>query len=69
MGEVTARQEVHSLTGHFLCPAGTATVTREIADRINAGAAPHDRVTAEALTQRVRCNEGLKCQSDIIEPE
>jgi hypothetical protein len=40
--------------------AGTATVTRILAEKINEGAAPHDRVSSNALNQRVRQAEGLK---------
>jgi len=47
--------------------AGTATVTRALAENINRKALPGDLVSNEALTQRVRYKEGLKCQSDIIE--
>lgn len=38
--------------------AGTATVTRAIAEKINENAAPGDKVTAGALEQRVRRHEG-----------
>jgi hypothetical protein len=37
--------------------AGTATVTRALADRINEDAAPGDRVTPTALDRRVRRQE------------
>ena len=36
--------------------AGTTTITNKLAERINDGAAPADKVTANALTQRVRRN-------------
>ncbi|MFH2034718.1 MAG: DNA N-6-adenine-methyltransferase [Candidatus Margulisiibacteriota bacterium] len=49
--------------------AGTATVTRVLSEKLNENAAPGDRVSGEALNQRVRYNEGLKCQSDIIKSE
>jgi len=38
--------------------AGTATVTREIANRINDGAAPGDRVSGRGLEMRVHRQEG-----------
>ena len=37
--------------------AGTATVTRVLAEEINKDAAPRDRVTGEQLRQRTRYNE------------
>lgn len=40
--------------------AGTATVTKALADKINETAAPGDRVSGEKLQDRVRYNEGLK---------
>ncbi len=40
--------------------AGTATVTRELANRINDGAAPGDQVSGEALRQRAREASGEK---------
>ncbi len=46
--------------------APTATVTRALANKINETAVPGDVVSGEALTQRVRYSEGLKCQNDII---
>ena len=39
--------------------AGTATVTRAIAEKHNETAAEGDKVTPEALNQRVRRNEGI----------
>jgi len=39
--------------------AGTATVTRALAERINKTAAPQDVVTGNALRERVRQREGL----------
>ena len=39
--------------------AGTATVTRIIAEHINDGAAPGDEVKGHALNERVRQKEGL----------
>lgn len=38
--------------------AGTATVTRALAERINETAAPADRVSGKRLQDRVRYNEG-----------
>ena len=56
--------------------AGTATVTKMLADIINKDALPQDQVTPEALTQRVRQKEGLKMsnrqnkhKSEPIEPD
>jgi len=40
--------------------AGTATVTRELADRINDGAAPGDRVKGRSLLDKVRNTEGKR---------
>lgn len=40
--------------------AGTATITRMIAERVNESAAPQDKVSGEALVQRVRQKEGRK---------
>jgi len=39
--------------------AGTATVTRELANKINETAAPGDRVGDEALKKRVQRSEGV----------
>ena len=41
--------------------AGTATVTRVIADKLNETAAPQDRVSDGALRQRVLNAEGVIC--------
>lgn len=38
--------------------AGTATVTRDLSDKINEDAAPGDRVSGEQLRGRVRDKEG-----------
>lgn len=38
--------------------AGTATVARVLAEKINEDAAPQDRVTPKALQERVRTREG-----------
>ena len=46
--------------------AGTATVTKAIADRINETAAPGDQVSGNALREKVRWKEGLKDQNDQI---
>ena len=40
--------------------AGTSTVTRVLARRINEGAAEQDKVSEGALQDRVRRNEGVK---------
>ena len=40
--------------------AGTATVTRELAARMNENAAPLDRVTPDQLRDRVRRQDGSK---------
>lgn len=51
--------------------AGTATVTRALADRLNDGAAPGDRVSGEQLRGRVRqreCNRNSSGHSDQIKP-
>jgi hypothetical protein len=47
----------------------TATVTRVIADRLNDGAAPQDRVSGGALQDRVRRNEGVKMADRQNNPE
>lgn len=39
--------------------AGTATVTRALAEDINSKVVPGDRVSGESLAQRVRQKEGL----------
>ena len=51
--------------------AGTATVTRELANRINDGAAPGDKVSGNALRNRVQNAEGIKCsdRADKQEPK
>lgn len=49
--------------------AGTATVTRAFADRINETAAPGDRVSGNALNQRVRQTEGLKMSERQNNPQ
>lgn len=49
--------------------AGTATVTKMLADIINKKALPQDQVTGEALTQRVRQNEGLKMSNRQNKPQ
>jgi hypothetical protein len=48
--------------------AGTATVTRALAARVNEGAAPGDVVSGEALKERVRQREGLN-NSKIRNPD
>jgi len=52
------------------CGAGTATVAKVLAEKINEGAAPGDVVTAEALEKRVKRNEGKveKDESSFLEP-
>ena len=45
---------------------GTATVAKVLAEKINEGAAPMDRVSSKALKERVRYSEGLKSQSEKI---
>jgi phage N-6-adenine-methyltransferase len=45
--------------------AGTATVTRALADRINEDAAPGDRVKGENLRARVRDAEGTLKRSNV----
>lgn len=52
--------------------AGTATVTRALAEKINDEAAPGDLVSPNALRNRVQYSEGLKCsnranKSDSVE--
>ena len=51
--------------------AGTATVTRVLADDINENAAPQDRVTPEQLRGRVQRNDGTICtdHADNQKPE
>lgn len=49
--------------------AGTATVTRELANRINDGAAPGDKVSGNALRNRVQNIEGVKCSDRADKPE
>ena len=48
--------------------AGTATVTRMLADKINDGAAPGDRVSDGALRQRVLAAEGSICRKPTNKP-
>ena len=49
--------------------AGTATVARVIADKLNEDAALQDRVSGGALQDRVRRNEGLKMADRQNNPE
>jgi ribosomal protein L44E len=51
--------------------AGTATVTRELAKRINEGAAPGDQVSGGALRHRVQRAEGAICsnRANKLEPK
>jgi len=49
--------------------AGTATVTRALADKINEDAAPGDRVSSGALRQRVLNKEGAICRNPTNKTE
>lgn len=49
--------------------AGTATVTRALAEKINETAAPGDRVSSGALQDRVRRAEGVKMANRQNKPE
>ncbi len=49
--------------------AGTATVARELANRINENAAPGDRVSDQQLRCRVQRQEGLSARNEQIKPE
>jgi ABC-type phosphonate transport system ATPase subunit len=49
--------------------AGTTTVTRALADRINEDAAPADRVSGNALRNRVQQAEGVKCSERANNPQ
>ncbi len=46
--------------------AGTYTISRALSDLINKSAKPHDKVSAKALNNRVRRNEG---KEDVIFPK
>jgi len=48
--------------------AGTATVARVLADKINDGAAPGDRVSEDALRMRVDYHERGKCRKSSDKP-
>jgi hypothetical protein len=49
--------------------AGTATVTRHLADRINEDAAPGDRVSEQQLRGRVQRSDGTICTERANNPQ